>query len=64
MFRFLYFVFQDQKCVLCEYAVTTLDKMITDKHNEDEVKQALDRLCGYLPGSINKQAITAHLPLN
>ena len=26
-----------------------------DKHNEEEVRQALDKLCGYLPKTINQK---------
>ena len=45
----------DQKCVLCEYLITTLDQIIGDKHNEEEVRQALDQVCGILPKSIHSQ---------
>lgn len=47
----------DEKCVLCEYVITTLDKMISDKHNEDEVRKALDNLCNHMPSSINKKCV-------
>merc|ERR1712179_782649 len=45
----------DNTCVLCEYVVTTLDNMVTDKTNEQEIKDALEVLCSYLPGSVTKQ---------
>jgi len=45
----------DETCVLCEYVVTTLDKMVTDKANEQEIKDALEKLCNMLPSSISKQ---------
>ena len=32
-------------CTLCEYTISDLDRYITDPHNEDEVKSALDRVC-------------------
>lgn len=32
-------------CALCEYAIGEVDKMITDKHNEEEIKDVLDRVC-------------------
>ena len=28
----------DNTCVLCEYVVSTLDKMVTDKTNEKEIE--------------------------
>ena len=45
----------DQKCVLCEYLITTLDGIISDKHNEEEVRQALDKVCGILPKTIHDE---------
>ena len=39
-------------CELCEFAVTKLDEMIEDKNNEQQIKDALDNLCTYLPNSI------------
>merc|ERR1712038_684451 len=38
-----------QTCMFCKFAIGELDKMIEDKHNEEEIKQALDKLCDYLP---------------
>jgi len=32
-------------CALCEYAIGEVDQMIENKKNEDEIKQALDRIC-------------------
>ena len=32
-------------CTLCEYAIGEVDKLITDKKNEEEIKSALDRIC-------------------
>merc|ERR1711868_174554 len=32
-------------CTLCEYAIGEVDKMISDKQNEDEIKSVLDRIC-------------------
>merc|ERR1719412_2761030 len=37
------------QCVLSEYVVSTLDKMVTDKANEAEIQAALDAMCSYLP---------------
>ena len=32
-------------CTLCEYAIGEVDKMITDKQNEEEIKSVLDTIC-------------------
>ncbi len=32
-------------CQLCEYAIGEVDRMLEDKQNEDEIKDALDRIC-------------------
>jgi len=32
-------------CLLCEYAISEADSMIQDKQNQDEVRQALDKVC-------------------
>jgi len=45
----------DSGCVLCEYVISNLDKMITDKGNEEEIKQALEAVCAYLPQSVTKE---------
>ena len=39
-------------CEICEFAITKLDEMLEDKKNEQEIKDALDSLCSYLPNSI------------
>jgi hypothetical protein len=45
MIKFNSFCFEqqpkDEACVLCEYVVQTLDSMLEDKTNRDQVKQAL-----------------------
>jgi len=46
------------QCVLCEYVVSTLDKMVTDKTNEAEIQAALDAMCSYMPKSISAQCTT------
>jgi len=48
----------DSKCVLCEYVVTTLDNLVSNKTNEEEIKEALESLCSYMPKSIVKQCDT------
>lgn len=32
-------------CLLCEYAITEVDKLIQDKQNEEEIKTILDKIC-------------------
>jgi len=46
---------EDSTCILCEYVVTTLDGMLTDKTNEAQIKAALESLCSILPKSIEAQ---------
>merc|ERR1712179_591020 len=43
------------KCALCEYAMTTLEGMITDKKNEDQIRKGLEKLCKYLPDSLTEE---------
>ena len=31
--------------MLCEYAISEVDKLIEDKKNEDEIKSVLDKIC-------------------
>ncbi len=38
-----------QTCMFCKFAIGELDKIVEDKHNEEEIKQALETLCDYLP---------------
>lgn len=51
-------VVEDNKCILCEYVITTLDGMIEDKTNKKQIEDALESICSYLPGSIGKQCDT------
>ena len=48
----------DSTCVLCEYVITTLDSMLEDKTNKDEIKASLEKLCSLLPSSVEKQCDT------
>jgi len=48
----------DTTCVLCEYIITTLDTMIEDKTNKDEIKKSLEKLCSLLPSSVEDQCDT------
>ena len=46
---------KDSKCVLCEYVMSTVDQLLTNKSTEAEVRQALEEVCSYLPGTIKDQ---------
>merc|ERR1712168_554686 len=48
----------DTTCVFCEYIITTLDTMLEDKTNKDEIKQSLEKLCSLLPSSVENQCDT------
>jgi len=48
----------DTSCVLCEYIITTLDTMVEDKTNKEEIKKSLEKLCSLLPSSVEKQCDT------
>ena len=47
-----------EACELCKLAVTEFYNMLEDKHNEEEIKEALENLCGYLPSNYAKQCKT------
>ena len=47
-----------QTCEFCKLAITELDNMLEDKHNEEEIKEALENLCGDLPSNYAKQCKT------
>jgi saposin len=42
----------DMECDLCKQVATQLINMIKDPKTEDQIKQALDTVCSYLPSSI------------
>jgi saposin len=46
---------QDSACIICEYVVSYLDKALTNKTNEDEIKQGLEAVCDVLPSSVRDQ---------
>jgi len=46
---------KDTSCVLCEYVITTVDSMLEDKANQDQIKAALETVCSVLPSSVEKQ---------
>ena len=45
----------DTSCVLCEYVITTVDSMLEDQANKEQIKQALEEVCSLLPSSVEKQ---------
>jgi len=45
----------DSTCVICEYAVSYLDKILEDKSSEEEIKEALESVCDLLPSSVKGQ---------
>ena len=47
-----------QTCMFCKFAIGQVDKMLEDKHNEQEVKEALESLCSYLPKNYADQCKT------
>ena len=47
----------EQECALCQFAMTTLDKLLGDRKNGEAVKEALDELCGYLPKTLTAQCV-------
>ena len=47
-----------QACELCEFAITKLDEILKDNNTDEEIKDALDSLCTYLPKSISGECKT------
>ena len=42
-------------CMLCEFAITQLDKLLANETNEAEIEKALEKLCNYLPSKYANQ---------
>ena len=42
----------DDNCALCQYAMETVFEILENKDNEEEVKNALETLCRFMPASI------------
>jgi len=42
-------------CVMCEYVIDSLDKYISDKKNEAEVKRAVESICNRMPSSVKNK---------
>ncbi|KAK7082394.1 hypothetical protein SK128_021438, partial [Halocaridina rubra] len=49
---------EDVTCVMCEYAMTQLEDILQDHKTEDDIRQALDSLCGYLPKTVRTECLT------
>jgi saposin len=45
----------DTGCVLCEYVISNLDKILEDKTNKAEIKAGLDSVCNLLPATVSKE---------
>ncbi|XP_068207263.1 prosaposin [Palaemon carinicauda] len=46
---------EDVTCVMCEYAMTQLEDILQDHKTEDNIRNALDTLCSYLPKSVKDE---------
>jgi len=46
---------EDNKCIVCEYIMSYLDGALANKTTEAEIREALDQVCEYLPGSFKDQ---------
>ena len=47
------------ECEICQYAMGYLDSMLKESSTQ-EIKQALDGLCGYLPSQYKEQVSNTH----
>ena len=45
----------DDYCAMCQYGMETLYTILENKDNQDEIRNALDTLCEYMPSSISNQ---------
>lgn len=48
----------DTSCVMCEYALTTLENYVKDDKTEAHIREALDHLCSLLPGTVTTECQT------
>lgn len=51
------------ECEVCQYAMGYLDDMLKENSTEQEIQQALDALCGYLPSQY-KQEVWVYTTIN
>ena len=45
-------------CEICEFAIQELDSMLEDKQNIQQIKEAMEAVCSYLPDSIASECKT------
>ena len=45
-------------CEICEFAIQELDSMLEDKQNIEQIKEAMEAVCSYLPDSIASECKT------
>ncbi|KAL9985000.1 hypothetical protein ACROYT_G007351 [Oculina patagonica] len=43
------------ECVLCEFVMDKLDSILKENATEEEIKEALDKVCSYLPSAISSE---------
>ena len=48
------------ECEICQYAMGYLDSMLKESSTQQEIKQALDSLCGYLPSQYKEQVSSTY----
>ena len=49
------------ECEICQYAMGYLDSMLKESSTQQEIKQALYSLCGYLPSQYKEQVRVARI---
>lgn len=47
----------DTKCILCEFVLKEIDSLVSDNATEQEILDALDKVCNILPSSIRAQCV-------
>jgi len=43
------------QCVLCEFVISKLDSMLADNATEQEIEQAVEKVCNLLPSTISSE---------
>ncbi|XP_074648494.1 prosaposin-like isoform X2 [Tubulanus polymorphus] len=54
------------ECVMCEFMVGELEKLLGDKRSEAAIAEALDKVCGLLPATVTdecKQLVQIYTPM-
>ncbi|XP_001630372.2 prosaposin isoform X1 [Nematostella vectensis] len=47
-----------ETCVMCEFVMRELSKMLNENSTKEEIETALNKLCSYMPGSIQSECKT------